>query len=324
MSFSIRTITTNNKWPSFIQQPLSRVMESKIDKIFPRLGLGRCEMPIKTIPGMTGPYRELHDRISHDYLSEITIDPDKRDVRSAEAVYILSQIDGPKAHRDITSHRDEIICRAGQPTTRLMLRYLPDLDYQVVTKDLVAQFSGRKVSRYRAVFSHRPWDIATMSQRGITSCQSWNESHLKTALVGSMLCPYTAIAYLTDGEKTPHGERMLVRSVVRYVVNNDTHRPAIFIDDPYFNQTMFGEGFKDEQEDAFDIYTRMFARLIRRNLSNRRTPILTAAFDPSNSHHIPLSELVSRLSDDARSYRDTPFNYERQPTKRPVPFAIHV
>lgn len=89
-------------------------------------------------------------------------------------------------------------------------------------------------SNYRIVFSTDPWDIATMSMRGIKSCMEWSHKY-STGLVGSMLCPYTAVIYLTDGMEVrtlshnkTYGKatRMLARSVVRIV--NSTVRGERF------------------------------------------------------------------------------------------------
>ena len=75
---------------------------------------------------------------------------------------------------------------------------------------------------YTLVFSTDHWDIATMSMRGIKSCQSWTGSY-RERLTGSIIDPCCAILYLTDGSKTKYGEKMLARHIVRLVENNNSY-----------------------------------------------------------------------------------------------------
>jgi len=77
------------------------------------------------------------------------------------------------------------------------------------------------------------WDIATMSMRGITSCQRWQGQH-KHCLIGSIVDPFTAVIYLTSGTNYKHlGPKMIRRSVVRFVIDNIDKKPYILIDRVY-------------------------------------------------------------------------------------------
>ena len=88
--------------------------------------------------------------------------------------------------------------------------------HQLLDSGIDLQLSWNK--SLKIVFSDHPWDIATMSMRGINSCQAWGKIQ-SPALIGSILDPNMAIVYLTDGKAhKSYGQRMLARCVVRLVV----------------------------------------------------------------------------------------------------------
>lgn len=83
------------------------------------------------------------------------------------------------------------------------------------------------------------WDIATMSMRGIKSCQRWDGEYPR-CLIGSILSKFVGIIYLTSGAQSENhpsfpnlGTKMIRRCVVRYAVNVDEKSPAIIIDKMY-------------------------------------------------------------------------------------------
>jgi len=76
----------------------------------------------------------------------------------------------------------------------------------------------------KIVLSSDPFDIATMSMRGIKSCMSWSNAH-SIKLEGSIVDPTAYVLYITDGANTNLGTRMLYRAVVR-VVNKITAASA--------------------------------------------------------------------------------------------------
>lgn len=103
---------------------------------------------------------------------------------------------------------------------------------------------------YKMVFSSAgeegAWDIATISMRGISSCQSWGTSQSR-GLVGSIASKYVGTAYITTGEKfNEHGSRMVRRVMVRFAINKNTKKPALLLDKVYpgDDQTVRGV-FKD-------------------------------------------------------------------------------
>lgn len=82
------------------------------------------------------------------------------------------------------------------------------------------------------------WDIATMSMRGVESCQSWSGAY-KSKLIGSIVNPYIGIIYLSTGKShSKYGSRMVRRCVVKFVVDAITNKPTIYLDRMYpsFNQ----------------------------------------------------------------------------------------
>jgi hypothetical protein len=89
---------------------------------------------------------------------------------------------------------------------------------------------------YKIVFSadgaDGAWDIATMSMRGIESCQSWDGEY-RYCTIGSVIDPFVGIIYLTSGSNQKYGTKMIRRSIVRFVVNEETRKPFILIDYMY-------------------------------------------------------------------------------------------
>ncbi len=77
------------------------------------------------------------------------------------------------------------------------------------------------------------WDIATMSMRGITSCQTWQGANNYAKLIGSIVDPCTAVIYLTNGTPTDYGTKMVRRSLVRYVHNVTNGKPCLVIERMY-------------------------------------------------------------------------------------------
>jgi len=83
------------------------------------------------------------------------------------------------------------------------------------------------------------WDIATMSMRGIKSCQRWDGEYPR-CLIGSILSKFVGIMYLTSGVQSDTnagfanlGTKMMRRCVVRYAVDADENKPCILLDKMY-------------------------------------------------------------------------------------------
>lgn len=107
------------------------------------------------------------------------------------------------------------------------------------------------------------WDIATMSERGIRSCQSW-EPHLgvgeyRPCLIGSIASRYIGIIYLTSGKEIPgRGTKMIKRCVVRFGINTNKSEeergPAIILDKMYdsYSETI-AKAFKNSLQKRTNI-----------------------------------------------------------------------
>lgn len=160
--------------------------------------------------------------------------------------------------------------------------------------------------RFQIVFSSDGvdglWDIATMSQRGIASCQSWKGQY-KNNLVGSIVDPFVGIIYLTSGAKLNDlGTKMVKRCIVKFVVNAETKKPFFMID------RMYPE-FDKEIVDKFIDY-------IKRHTNNK----FDVEFGPSmgyklvNQTYIPSSKVHEKLTQHTRSYRDTRIAYKKELT----------
>ncbi len=101
------------------------------------------------------------------------------------------------------------------------------------------EFSAKNVPalKYKVRFasdgSEGAWDIATMSMRGINSCQTWGGGN-STHIVGSIVDPFTGIIYLTNGGKfNEHGSKMIRRCVVRFVVDEKKKVPYLALERMY-------------------------------------------------------------------------------------------
>lgn len=142
------------------------------------------------------------------------------------------------------------------------------------------------------------WDIATMSMRGISSCQSWRGSH-KKQLLGSMADPYCAIMYITTGNETDKGTRMSKRALVRFVVNNKTGKPALLLERIYPNYF----GYTDQTATA-----KIFRDFLRKKTDDK-FPIV----ESGNGYSIPMTNAVRKIGRNNQSYRDSHVPYHAHP-----------
>src|ERR1700722_3346156 len=142
------------------------------------------------------------------------------------------------------------------------------------------------------------WDIATMSMRGISSCQRWGNSHAN-CLIGSMIDPYTGIIYLTRG-KNKYGSKMTKRAIVRLVLHRKNHKPALMIERIYPHD--YDSGTKDY------VTQNLFTRFLKKK-KKKKYPIVYGDTALGKKYIIPLSEQVESLSDSEKSYRDSHIGY---------------
>jgi hypothetical protein len=114
-----------------------------------------------------------------------------------------------------------------------------------------------KGKTYKVVFSSHPWDIATMSMRGIRSCQSWRGGYNK-CLVGSIVDPCAAIIYIEDKKSNKYGKLMLARAVVRLVSTSNGRR--LFLEPVYLGEKYIDDFTHKVAEKIFYKYIRSVAK----------------------------------------------------------------
>ena len=165
------------------------------------------------------------------------------------------------------------------------------------------EFSSKNVPalKYKVRFSSDGaeglWDIATMSMRGISSCQSWasagggHSSHV----VGSCVDPFTGIIYLTNGGKfNDYGSKMIRRCVVRFLVNNKTKVPFIGLEHMYPSM----------EQGALDAFT----GFLKERTDNKFDVVYLEKGKYYNSY-VPMSKVVAKLTAADQPYRDSGIGY---------------
>jgi hypothetical protein len=141
------------------------------------------------------------------------------------------------------------------------------------------------------------WDIATMSMRGIKSCQRWDGEYPR-CLIGSILSKFVGIIYLTSGvQADPNagfnnlGTKMMRRCVVRYAVDADEGKPCILIDKMY----------PDLDKDILLLF-------INSIKSRTQLPVYYAIDLGNKIRHmyLPSEKIRDEISDRDWSYQDSP------------------
>lgn len=193
---------------------------------------------------------------------------------------------------------------------------LPKLD----TIDLFKQFSTENMPSkdYNIVFSSNGldglWDIATMSMRGIKSCQSWN-GRFKSQLVGSLVDPCVGIIYITTGKDINNlGSKMIKRCIVRYAINSESKKPIIIIDKMYPSHdekagVMFYDFIKNKTDNKIDI---------------KIWPFRNDDYKVIRKTYLPDHPIRKKLTKRTKSYMDTPMlNKEHIEGKSQLAINIH-
>jgi hypothetical protein len=212
-------------------------------------------------------------------------------------------------HADIMNTDKKVVFKAGEGIFRVYNKLNALLsDGKFRTMDKIEsiygfkEFSSQNVPsiKYKVCFSSDGtdglWDIATMSMRGITSCQAWGSDRSRQ-LVGSIIDPFTGIIYLTTGAK--HGEygtKMLRRCVVRLVVNKRKKQPFIGIERMYpahdkATYKAFETFLKERTGGQFEI-----------------RDLYTSNFN-ENANFIPLNTYLANIPPEHQSYRDSGILY---------------
>lgn len=151
------------------------------------------------------------------------------------------------------------------------------------------------------------WDIVTMSMRGIKSCMRW-EARQSSSLIGSVADPCCGVIYLTNGEKTTYGSKMLFRSVVRLVLHRLTNKPHLVLDTVY-------SAFYKRDRNEYNLIDKQVKGIFTDYLNKKvkLCPVIdTQMFEPTAclaNYFIPSCKEYEMLSPEELSYRDTPIYY---------------
>jgi hypothetical protein len=139
--------------------------------------------------------------------------------------------------------------------------------------------------KFKIVFSSDgvdgAWDIATMSMRGISSCQSWGGGY-SHCLIGSVSDPFVGIVYLTSGGKfNDYGSKMMRRCVVRFVIDAKTRKPLLLLDNMY--------PAKDTQ------ILKSFIDFLKEKTNNKFAVVYVEALKDSQELYLPLTKFRDKL-----------------------------
>lgn len=304
--------------PNLIKDHPIFYKHDKINKIFPFIGLSNCSLLLNK----TNYYKTLGPIIKNQ---------------------IKEEFSSLKKYNSLCCFRFgalEVIRKINSIIDKCSPKSFIDKNYKLLTPDLIKDqfkvktinglydkiltnvpiyietndYTGRIFSNYaKIVFSSNKeqgiWDIATMSMRGIYSCQSWYSDYFGN-LVGSIIDPFVGIIYITKGGNTTYGSKMSYRALVRFVVNNKTGRPALLLESIYSEDN-------DEEENPYAKH--MFVSFLRQKTNNKFPVILN-----NNGHHIPKSKIVTDLTSCGRyskakgfceSYRDSDISYSKSFSK---------
>ncbi len=143
------------------------------------------------------------------------------------------------------------------------------------------------------------WDMATMSMRGISSCQSWGGS-FRRRLIGSIIDPCCGIIYLTDNKQSARrkGSKMLARALVRYIKKG--RKSALMLKRVY-PTAWSNDNYRYEAK--YPHLQFLFAAFLQ---DKTNIKCLTSGF---KAFKVPLTKPVKSLSDTDRSYRDSHIGY---------------
>jgi hypothetical protein len=134
--------------------------------------------------------------------------------------------------------KDESILRAvGKVREMCITANIPFVEIDKIQE--FKNFSRTNIpnKKYMVVFSSTgedgAWDMATMSMRGIQSCQAWTSPQSR-GLIGSLSSKFVGVMYIASDQDIPgYGSKMMNRSVVRFAIHTKTKRPALLIDRMY-------------------------------------------------------------------------------------------
>lgn len=358
---STKEIIKSKKLPTFIKSKPIFKSETNVKKIFPKMGLGNNTTDIsldKLVPEAKSIVSAIKKKLdyyledSNDFAYDYDVGS-KQSAKFSTITYLVDQINKSldkaklvinknkyeiRFASSIKDHNGKVVYKKGQDALEVLRKIQADLKkskiHNIYQIDKVLGLQDKKTKtknkKLKIVFSSEGfdgvWDIATMSMRGISSCQRWptqNDNYLGhcNKLIGTIVDPYAGIIYITDGVNTKHGPKMLARSVVRVVMKAST--PCLLLERIYLNPT---ESLSDDDDDDDDYdyniiqdkYFKVFKEYLQSKVG-KKVPIFyadTMSYKDKSKISIPNSPVVKKLTNSAPdliSYRDSGVLYKDLP-----------
>jgi hypothetical protein len=252
----------------------------------------------------------------HNTLEEDGIDHDDYDnlqcMASASINHIVECLQGNitvgnTLRKSIKDDRDLVLFKKGATIKSIMKDLIlrtqnlnssyPERVFKEVSNMLASDKKTHKV-----VFSTNPWDILTMSMRGIDSCMEWGSTH-RNCLIGSVLDPYLGVMYVTNGQRTSYGSHMNFRSVVRLVKKKNgagsKGKFHLYVEGAYPN---------DDDEDTNFAVTEMFRSVLAKRIKNNSRIESVVKTSDSYSYYVPYT--VQTRGAEYRTYFDSALSYQ--------------
>jgi hypothetical protein len=270
-----QSIVKNDKLPEFIRNHEIFKKIDKVNKIFPLIGLKNGSESIgslnyaafaasfakKELTQMFNPRQCWHNRDRAQKIYNVLRDCTEKDFIIDKKLTLTPKKLKKIGVRNIKEAYNKCMF---PPYDRYNIYGHDDGD------DDFSHFPNIKNS-WRIVFSSSDdvgvWDIATMSMRGIDSCQSWDGSYRRN-LIGSIIDPFVAVIYVTNNKNYYKlGKEMIYRCVVRYVVNQTTNKPALLLEPMYHQEDEYD--YSDSLEAEKDMVIKLFQRYLEKHLTKK-------------------------------------------------------
>ena len=330
----IKTIFKQNKFPSFISTADVFKKNKEIKKVFPDIGLPNVEKEmevdnskdaIKSAKTLTKSIAKLVDKRFagiDKFKSKKEQFNEERKKKIEDCKKILkdfkSQINDDcvvanngkmtlNLKSDIADTDGKVLFKSGEGVFKVYNKIneilkegkfvaMENLDNNAAFKI----FSSKNMPsiKYKIVFSSDGskglWDIATMSMRGVESCQSWNGSYSRQ-LIGSIADPFTGIIYLTNDKKhNEHGTKMLRRCVVRLIVDKKTKKPHLALENMY---------------PSYDAGTMEAFKAFLKEQTKNQFNVLYLPKQGGSKYFLPRSRIVSDMPAAYKTYTDSGVQY---------------
>lgn len=273
------------------------IRNKNYEKWFSKIGLDDFNVLVN--PNFTKNVKLALSKFDRTFVNSLSLDEDDildniidssfmSDLFERNKCYSNRLLESIKSLRDAYNSNDSYIIRNRKKFSNDFKKSFLALKYSVCEDDCfmdganafnnnlkIKRFRKPEKKGYRVVFkvngNEGAYNIATMSMRGIASCMSWFDDH-SNSLIGSLLDPCCGVIYLTDGRETPLGERMIGRSVVRIVYDNQANKYVILLEPCY----------KMLNQLSIDTIQQLFVNSIKKNLKNSNTVVLA---DNRNSYY---------------------------------------